>query len=269
MIRKLILITALTLFFKSTLVVAGTTGSEELNTSKNSTSANECFEGISRAMFKFNYALDGALFEPVAKGYRNIPLPIRKGTSNAVDNLRSLLTLTNNVLQGDIEGAGNTVARFAINTTAGILGFFDPASHLGFEKRGKEDFGQTLGAWGGESGCYFVLPILGPTTARDAVGLVGNMFLDPVYHITHNNDMDFGIGNESYSEHNYYYFRTTGAIDFRAKNIESFDSLEKNSIDLYASIKSLYLQDRNKKILNSKDSVETQDDGDWEEIDTD
>ena len=266
--RKLMLITVLTLFFKSTLVVAGTTGSEELNTSKNSASANECFEGVSRAMFKFNYALDGAVFEPVAKGYRSIPLPIRKGTSNAVDNLRSLLTLTNNVLQGDIEGAGNTVARFAINTTAGILGFFDPASHLGFDKRGKEDFGQTLGAWGGESGCYFVLPILGPTTARDAVGLVGNMFLDPVYHITHNNDMDFGIGNESYSEHNYYYFRTTGAIDFRAKNIESFDSLEKNSIDLYASIKSLYLQDRNKKISNSLLSVETQNDSDWEEIDS-
>ena len=90
------------------------------------------------------------------------------------------------------------------------------------------------------------------------------MFLDPVYQITHNTE----VANRSYSEHNYWYYRTTGAVDFRAKNIESFDSLEENSIDLYASVKSLYLQDRNKKIANSKSKVETQDDSDWEEIDT-
>ena len=96
---------------------------------------------------------------------------------------------------------------------------------------------------------------------------MGNIFLDPVFQITHNTEIDNGvIGNSTYSEHNYYYFRTTGAVDFRAKNIESFDSLEKNSIDLYASIKSLYLQDRNKKVSNSQTSVETQDDSDWEEI---
>ena len=92
-----------------------------------------------------------------------------------------------------------------------------------------------------------MLPILGPTTTRDAIGLVGN-------------------GN--YSEHNYYYYRSTGAVDFRAKNIESFDSLEENSIDLYASLKSLYLQNRNKQINNSKSITETQNDSDWEEIDT-
>ena len=76
------------------------------------------------------------------------------------------------------------------------------------------------------------------------------------------------IGNDNYSEHNYYYYRGTSAVDFRSKNIESFDSLEKNSIDLYATVKSLYLQERNKKIMNALSSVETQDPGDWEEIDT-
>ena len=222
-------------------------------------------------MFKFNHALDGAIFEPVAKGYRALPVPIRKGTGNVVDNLRSLLTLTNNLLQGDFQKAGNTAGRFAINTTVGILGIWDPATAaFGLEEHGKEDFGQTMGVWGAEPGCYFVLPILGPTTTRDAIGLVGNMFLDPVYQITHDTEMSNGlIGNGNYSEHNYYYYRGTGAVDFRAKNIESFDSVEENSIDLYASLKSLYLQDRKKKISNSKSSVETQTDSDWEEIDTD
>ena len=151
----------------------------------------------------------------------------------------------------------------------GILGIFDPAEKLGLKENGKEDFGQTLGAWGAGSGCYFVLPILGPTTTRDAVGLIGNVFIDPVYQITHNTEINNGVvGNGNYSEHNYYYYRGTGAVDFRAKNIESFDSLEKNSIDLYASLKSLYLQNRDKQIKNSKSTVETQNDSDWEEIDT-
>jgi phospholipid-binding lipoprotein MlaA len=202
------------------------------------------------------------VFEPVAKGYRALPVPIRKGTGNVVNNLRSLLTFSNNVLQGDFARAGNTAGRFVINSTVGILGIWDPASALGIKAPGKEDFGQTMGKWGINSGCYFVLPVLGPTTARDAVGLVGNMFLDPVYQVTHNTEVE----NRSFSEHNYWYYRSTGAVDFRAKNIESFDRHEENSIDLYASVKSLYLQNRTKKISNSESAVATQDDSDWEEI---
>jgi len=272
MIKKFknILIIALMFQFNASIVNAGTTGSEKLKVSKDKDSANECFENVSRAVFGFNHALDKAVFKPVAKGYRALPASIRKGTGNAVDNLRSLLTLTNNLLQGNLSGAGNTAARFGINTTAGILGIFDPATKLGFEDQGKEDFGQTLGTWGADSGCYFVLPILGPTTARDAIGLVGNTILDPVYQITHNSEIrDNIVGNGNYSEHNYYYYRGTASVDFRAKNIESFESVEKNSIDLYASLKSLYLQNRNKKISNSKSTVDTQNDNDWEEIDTD
>ena len=268
MIRKIILTTFFFLLIQTQSSMAGATGSEDLS-KKSSTSADECFEGFSRAMFKFNHALDGAIFEPVAKGYRILPVPIRKGTGNVLDNLRSLLTLSNNVLQGDFKKAGTAAARFAVNTTVGILGIWDPASALGLKDDGKEDFGQTMGVWGADSGCYFVLPILGPTTTRDAIGLVGNVFIDPVFQITHNTEISNGVvGNGSYSEHNYYYYRGTGAVDFRAKNIESFDSLEKNSIDLYASIKSLYLQNRNQRILNSTSAVETQDDSDWEEIDT-
>ena len=229
--------------------------------------AKECFENFSRGTLKFNQGLDKAIFKPIAKGYRVLPLPIRKGTSNVVGNLRSLLTLSNNVLQGDLRGAGNTAGRFVINSTVGILGIFDPATHLGFAKKSKEDFGQTLGVWGADTGCYFVLPILGPTTTRDAVGLVGNIFIDPVYQLTHNTETDIIVSNDNLQEHNYYYYKGTDAVDFRSKNIETLDSLEKNSIDFYASIKSLYLQNRAQKISNAMKSGKTQEDGDWEEID--
>tara|TARA_Y100000817_G_scaffold251668_1_gene204144 strand:+ start:847 stop:1599 length:753 start_codon:yes stop_codon:yes gene_type:complete len=229
--------------------------------------ANECFEKFSRGTLKFNQGLDKAIFKPIAKGYRALPVPIRTGTSNFVANLRSLLTFSNNVLQGDVKGAGNTAGRFVINTTVGILGIFDPASKMGFEEKGKEDFGQTLAVWGSGSGCYFVLPVLGPTTTRDAIGLVGNVFVDPVYQLTHNTETDIVIGNDNLQEHNYYYYKGTDAVDFRSKNIESIDSLEKNSIDFYASVKSLYLQNRAQKISNSPISNKGQDDSDWEEID--
>ena len=266
MLRKIVWVILIITFSHINLANAGATGSESL-TGTNKDSQNECFEGVSRAIFKFNYALDGAIFRPVAKGYRKLPLSLRKGTNNVVSNLRSLLTLSNNILQGNFSDAGNTASRFLINSTVGILGVWDPAANLGFDKKGREDFGQTLGLWGSRPGCYFVLPILGPTTARDAVGLVGNVFLDPIYQVTHNTETDFLIGNENYQEHNFYFYRGTDGVDFRAKNIESFDSLEKNAIDLYASVKSLYLQDRRKKISNSQSIVETQDDSDWEEID--
>ena len=236
--------------------------SSNLNASEKYT-ANECFEKGSRATLKFNMALDKAIFKPIAKGYRALPVPLRLGTSNAVENLRSLLTLSNNVLQGDWKLAGNTAGRFAINSTIGILGFLDPAGKMGFEKKSREDFGQTLAIWGAESGCYFVLPILGPTTARDTVGLIGNTLIDPVYQITHNTE----VMNRSYSEHNYWYYRGTDATDFRSKNIESIESLEKNSVDFYASVKSLYLQNRLQKISNEEISSKDQDDSDWEEID--
>ena len=223
MIRKIVYIAFFAFLLQTNLVIAGTEGSEELKKSS-SQGAEECFEGVSRAMFKFNHALDKAIFKPVAKGYRALPAPIRRGTGNAVDNLRSLLTFSNHILQGDIREAGTTAGRFAVNTTVGILGIFDPATKLGLKEQGKEDFGQTLGKWGMDSGCYFVLPILGPTTVRDAVGKVGNVFIDPVYQVTHNTEIDNGVvGNASYSEHNYYYYRGTGAVDFRAKNIESWE----------------------------------------------
>jgi len=270
MIRKIIYISIFAFLIQTGSVNAGTTGSEELKDSSSQNAPGECFEGFSRAMFELNHDLDRIIFQPVAKGYRALPAPIRKGTGNVVSNLRSLLTFSNNILQGDFRKAGYTAGRFAINTTVGIVGIWDPAATtFGLEEQGKEDFGQTIGVWGANSGCYFVLPIIGPTTTRDAIGLVGNIFLDPVYHVTHNSEIHNGlVGNDNYSEHSYYYYRGTSAVDFRSKNIESFDSLERNAIDLYASVKSLYIQERNKKIANAQSLVGTQDASDWEEIDT-
>ena len=264
--KKLLFITfAFTILFASNSI-ADSSGSEDLSKKKSNVTASECFEGVSRGIFAFNQGVDKVLFKPIAKGYRVLPLVIRNGTGNMVKNISNLLTIPNNVLQGDFKEAGNTTARLAINTTVGILGFFDPAERMGFKAKGKEDYGQTFGVWGAGTGCYFVLPLLGPTTARDFVGTIGNIWGDPWYNMTIANDT--AAGNATFKDSDYYISRGTSAVDFRAKNIESFDSIERNSIDLYASIKSLYLQNRNKKISNSDTIVETQDESDWEEIDT-
>ena len=106
--RKIIFIAIFTLLIQVNIVNAGSTGSEELKDSSSQNTADECFEGFSRVMFSFNHGLDKILFQPVAKGYRALPVPIRKGTGNVVDNLRTLLTLSNNVLQGEFREAGNT-----------------------------------------------------------------------------------------------------------------------------------------------------------------
>ena len=221
----------------------------------------DCFEKINRATFAFNMALDKVLFRPVAAGYRKLPSPVRSGTSNALNNLSNLVTIPNNILQGDLKAAGNNSARFIINTTIGIVGIFDPANALGFEKLEKEDFGQTFGAMGIGEGCYLVLPVIGPSTVRDAFGsLVSMTGGDAWYNVTVKNDTQY------FKESDYYYSKLTEGVDFRAKNLESFDSLEKNSVDFYATVRSLYIQDRQRKIKNLKLKTDTLDDSDWDTL---
>ena len=230
-------------------------------TSAEEKAVKDCFEKINRATFAFNMALDKVLFRPVAVGYRKLPSPIRTGTSNVLNNLSNLVTIPNNILQGDIKAAGNNSARFIINTTFGIVGIFDPANALGFEKLEKEDFGQTFGTMGIGEGCYLVLPVIGPSTVRDAFGsLVSMTGGDAWYNVTVKNDTQY------FKESDYYYSKLTEGVDFRAKNLESFDSLEKNSIDFYATIRSLYIQDRQRKIKNLKVKTNTLDDSDWDTL---
>ena len=259
--KKILIIAASVVLLTISNVSAGTDEENSLS-KKNSGQATDCFEKVNRGIFAFNQALDGAIFEPLAKGYRKLPVPIRHGTSNVLDNLSTLITIPNNLLQGEIKKAGENTLRFAVNTTLGILGIFDPASSLGFADLEKEDYGQTLAKWGVGEGCYLVLPVLGPTTARDAIGMFSGTMGggDPWYNVTVKNDTQY------FRDFDYYSTRAVTGVDFRAKNIESFENVEQNSIDFYASVKSLYLQDRKQKILNSKKVIDTMDDGDWEEI---
>ena len=242
-------------------VSAGTDG--EINLSKKPKPVEDCFENLNRTSFALNQGLDKVIFKPVAKAYRGLPSPVRTGTSNVLVNLSSLITVPNNVLQGDFKKAGVNTGRFVINTTVGILGIFNVAKKIGFSKYEKEDYGQTLGVWGVGPGCYLVLPVLGPSTVRDTTGSFMNLLGgDPWYNAsTHGN-------NQFLSKSDYVVVKTLSGIDFRAKNIDSFNNLEKNSMDFYASVRSLYLQDRQKKITNTNATIEIMYEGDWEEIES-
>ncbi len=224
----------------------------------NAKSTDECFEKVSRVVFKFNMAVDDVILEPVAKGYNKLPSPLRSGASNFTSNIGTLLSIPNNLLQGNFRQLGHSVGSFVVNTTVGILGFLNPAEKIGL-KPNKEDVGQTLGSYGVGPGCYFVLPILGPTTARDSIGLLADTFVDPFAHVTIRENELLGASGNSLD---YLSVKGTGAIDFRADNDKNFESLEKNSLDLYSSLKSIYLQDRENKIKNS-----VKDEDDWGSLD--
>jgi phospholipid-binding lipoprotein MlaA len=263
MLRKLTLIT-ISILFLTFYANAGSDGELVLKQEKTE-EIKDCFEKLNRATFKFNQGLDKVIIKPIAKGYRNLPSGIQKGTKNAATNLSNLVTIPNNVLQGDIKTAIINTARLAVNTTIGLLGTIDVANKMGFPKYEKEDYGQTLGAWGFGPGCYIVLPVLGPSTIRDTAGSFTNVLGgDPWYNASiHGN-------NQFLNESVYITSRALSGIDFRSNNLDSFDNLEKNSIDFYASFRSLYLQDRQNKIENNqRGSIEVlyKDEEDWEEID--
>ena len=259
MIKKLliIIITTFTLTFSATASSDG----ELLLKKNNPKEVKDCFEKINRATFGFNQVLDGVIFKPVASVYKKLPSPIKSGVSNSLDNLTNLVTIPNNILQGELSMAGVNTGRFLINTTVGVFGIFDVAQHLGMTEYVKEDYGQSLAKVGFGPGCYIVLPVLGPSTARDTIASAANFFGgDAWYNVTVRNE------TQHFSDIDYYSSKVTGGVDFRAKNYDSIENLEKNSLDFYASVKSLYLQDRQQKILNSNTVVNTQDDSDWEEI---
>ena len=259
MLKKFIVI-AITTLALTVNVNAGTDG--ELILKKNNPSEiKDCSEGFNRASFAFNQGLDKIIFKPVASVYKSLPSPIKTGVSNSLDNLSNLVTIPNNILQGDFSAAGVNTGRFVINTTVGILGLVDVAQMLGFSEYEKEDYGQSLAKAGIGPGCYIVLPVLGPSTGRDTVASIANfMGGDAWYNVTVRNDTQY------FRDADYYISRVTGGVDFRAKNYDSIENLESNALDFYASVKSLYLQDRQQKILNSKKITNTQNDSDWEEI---
>ena len=258
---KKILKTFIISLILSTSVNAASDG--DISLSKKPGIVKDCFEGLNRATFSLNQGLDKVIFKPVAKGYRKLPTSVKTGTSNVLINLSSLITIPNNVLQGEFKTAGINTGRFVVNTTVGILGLFDVAEKMNFPEYEKEDYGQTFGSWGVGEGCYVVLPVLGPSTVRDTFGSFVNVLGgDPYYNAsTHGN-------NEYLSKSLYVKTKIVSGVDFRAKNLDSIDNLEKNSLDFYASVKSLYLQDRQQKITNSNPTIEIMYEGDWEEVES-
>jgi len=211
----------------------------------------DCFEKINRSVFSLNQGIDRTIFKPVAKGYSHLPYLIQKGVRNVTSNVSHTVTIPNHLLQGNYKNFYNDSGRFLINTTVGILGIFDPAEKLGFKKIDQEDYGQTLGFWGVGSGCYLMLPLFGPSTTRDAVGKVANSLLDPFYLTTVG---DQTVLDNNFGDSTYYVERGFDNVDFRARNLKNFESLEKNSVDLYSTVRSLYLQKRENLISNSSGS---------------
>ena len=261
MINKIIL-TFLIAFMLTSNVIADADGENELS-KKNPKPIKDCFESLNRGTFALNQGLDKVIFKPVAKGYRGLPQPIRAGTSNVLINLSSLITIPNNILQGEFRTAGVNSGRFVVNTTVGILGIFDVAKKIGFSKYEKEDYGQTLGVWGVGAGCYLVLPVLGPSTVRDTAGsFINALGGDPYYNVSTNGN------NEYLTTSQFMTTKILTGIDKKKKNLETIDNLEKNSLDFYASVKSLYLQDRQRKIANKNATIEVLYEGDWEEMES-
>ncbi len=259
MIKKIFIVLISTMALMTNVNAAS--DGELLLKKNNPTEIKECWESFNRASFALNQGLDKIIFKPVSSVYRTLPTPIKSGVSNSLDNLSNVVTIPNNLLQGEFTKAGINTGRFVINTTVGILGLIDVATLIGLEEYEKEDYGQTLAVHGVGPGCYLVLPVLGPKTARDTLASTIN-FLggDAWYNITVGNDTRY------VSDFDYYASRVVAGVDFRSKNYDSIENLEKNSLDFYASVKSLYLQDRQQKILNARKIVDTQDDSDWEEI---
>ncbi|MCB9987929.1 MAG: VacJ family lipoprotein [Rhodospirillales bacterium] len=215
-------------------------------------------ESVNRTTFAVNNAIDTVLLEPAARGYRAaVPKPARKGVRNFLRNLRSPINIANQVLQGDVSGAGNDLTRMVVNTLVGVGGLFDVAGSEGYEYE-QEDFGQTLATWGVGHGPYLVLPILGPSSVRDATGLAVDAYADPLRLYLFNVDKE---------EWHYARIGMT-AIDKREELLDVLEELEKNSFDYYAALRSVYYQRRAAEVRDeaqnsgSMSSIPDYDDGD-------
>jgi phospholipid-binding lipoprotein MlaA len=211
----------------------------------------DCNENINRSIFSFNMAFDKYFIKPIAEVYNVLPVAVRSGINNALLNLETTISVPNQILQGNLGEAAVSISRFVINSTVGILGLFDPATALGFEKTNREDFGQTLSVWGVGHGCYAVAPFFGPTSPRDLVGKIVGVYGDYFYMITVGDKTAFG---ENLGDTVYWVTEGTEIVNFRSQNIKSSENLEKNSLDLYSTYKSLYLQRRENLVKNVKRS---------------
>lgn len=205
---------------------------------------NDPLEPLNRVIFQFNEAVYAILLTPIAKTYNKVlPGTLRAAVSNVIDNISSPVTFVNDLLQLELRRAMTTVARFLVNTVAGMGGIADVASGSDL-KQHEEDFGQTLGVYGIGEGLYLVLPLLGPTNPRDAVGkYLVDPFFDPLGLYLANTDRDA----EAYAR------LGVSAVDEYAGLVEELEQIKKTSVDYYAAIRSLYRQKRLTEISNGRE----------------
>lgn len=220
----------------------------EATTEVAETATNDPFEGLNRGVFVFNTFLDRYLFRPVARGYvKVVPTGARTSVSLFFSNLFYPKTIVNQFLQGKPREGAADLGRFLINTTVGLGGLFDPATEMGFVRH-DEDFGQTLGSWGLGSGPYLVLPLLGPSSLRDAPARVVDYPLNPAGHLD-DDDVELALG-------------LTSSVSTRA-NLLGFDRLLEESFDPYAFLREAYLQNRAAAVSDGKRSHDDLQDYEW------
>ena len=206
---------------------------------------NDPFEPLNRDVFAFNHGLDNRVALPVATFYRSAtPETVREHLHYFLTNLHLPVTFANDVLQGHIERSGDAIGRFAVNSTLGFAGVFDVATRWGMPYH-EEDFGQTMGYYGVGEGPYLVLPLLGPAVPRDIAGSVVDGYLNP-------------LGYVQWRHKNYYFswpLRLLSLVDSRSQGIDALRDIQRSSIDLYATTRSLYRQSRDAEIRNGVPDV--------------
>lgn len=201
---------------------------------------NDPAEPTNRDVFAFNQSLDRNVFKPVAQAYEDLPQGVRTGVHNFLTNINEPVVAFNDVLQANGTRALTSSTRFLVNTTFGFGGFFDMASTWGLPHH-DADFGQTFGVWGIGEGPYLTLPIFGPSDVRDTVGLAVSFAASPLTWMSGTAPLVAGIGKGA-----------TEGVDERGRNIDTLDDLQRNSLDFYATLRSVYRQHRNGMIEDAK-----------------
>lgn len=206
---------------------------------------NDPLEPMNRRVFAFNLGVDRCVIKPVAQVYvRVVPKPGRDGLHNLLQNFGEPVVFGNDLLQGDLNRANVTLGRFLLNSTLGLAGIFDVAKKSGLAHQ-TGDFGQTLHVWGAHEGPYLVLPILGPSSPRDGVGRGVDMFLDPFRYVAAHAQYPTGLTIAEFG---------AAGIDERSRNLDALDVLQRDSIDFYASFRSLYRQNRAAELKTGREA---------------
>jgi phospholipid-binding lipoprotein MlaA len=208
-------------------------------------------ESYNRKVYKFNKAVDDAVMKPIAKGYKAItPEPLDRGITNFFGNLADVTSAVNNLLQFKLSRAGSDVGRVAMNTTVGLLGFFDVATNMGLPSY-KEDLGQTFGYWGDVDSPYMVLPFWGPSTLRDSIGLMGDAVTNPLFSLR--------------EDRVYWGLIALNVVDTRADLLTAGKILEEAAVDPYVFLRDAFLQRRRNQIFDGNPPPDTNAEDIWDE----